>query len=180
MAKASTKFAIINGGLLTKALVARLCISMRKYKVPIVRTDGRADTDWMTAAHWLFKDLLDPRDALGAKLMSFHWALCTRSLDHQQWMRAGWFPCKIYRRDVYHIASPEPPITCKFDRLDSGRQTARIDGSHFLEAYDFDSQTLGSEFWATFTYVVAKPIGGPLVITLTVLNHVFCVMPDDP
>lgn len=58
-----------------------------------------------------------------------------QGIDYQQWLRARWSPCKTYRRDVCHMASPEPPMTWKFDRLDSGRQTARTDGSHFLKAY---------------------------------------------
>jgi chitinase len=55
--------------------------------------------------------------------------------DFSAWRQAVWVPCSSFRQDVCGSAKPDPPITWKFDGMDSGRRNARADGSHFIKKY---------------------------------------------
>ncbi|KAF2850135.1 glycoside hydrolase family 18 protein [Plenodomus tracheiphilus IPT5] len=99
--------------------------------------------------------------------------------DFRMWKLAVWTPCKLYRQHVCGLpaALAEPPITWAFDRMDQGRRNARTDGNHFIKAYGFDSQTPGSECWATHTY---NQLPQGFLATNTISDHGFRALNDDP
>ncbi|RAK98436.1 glycoside hydrolase [Aspergillus ibericus CBS 121593] len=96
--------------------------------------------------------------------------------DWSDWIQTVFNPCKALRK-VRGIKPPEPPVTWKFGPIsdDDPRNTARIDGQHFIQKYGFDSQTPGSECWAGYTYMQ-----NDVRVVRTVRDHGFRVHPNDP
>ncbi|KAF2819761.1 glycoside hydrolase [Ophiobolus disseminans] len=96
-----------------------------------------------------------------------------QSNDFKNWRSAVWMPCSVYKEFVCGTlgALAEPPITWAFDSYDQGRLGARTDGSHFVQAYGFDSQTAGAECWATYVLAGAS---------ITVKDHGLRVLSNDP
>jgi hypothetical protein len=89
--------------------------------------------------------------------------------DFRMWKMASWTPCSILRSQN---GLPPPLVTWAI--TDNGAVVrARTDSSHFVQKYGFDSQTPGAECWATYSHSVDHN-------DVTVLDHGFRALPDDP
>ena len=89
--------------------------------------------------------------------------------DFLMWKSAIWSKCSSLGSDN---AKPPPLITWKFN-AEASRAAARSTGSHFVQKYGFDSQTVGSMCWATYYDKVQST-------DVTIRDHGFRVLPDDP
>ncbi|KAJ5369846.1 uncharacterized protein N7496_005938 [Penicillium cataractarum] len=93
--------------------------------------------------------------------------------DWNQWIQAVYKPCEYLRGE-----KGPPPITWEFGPFNEGdtRQRNALDMNHFVRAYGFDSQTPGSECWATYTYIDTNGAAS----TSTCPDQGFRGMKDDP
>ncbi|RDW92668.1 hypothetical protein BP5796_02062 [Coleophoma crateriformis] len=96
--------------------------------------------------------------------------------DFQQFLLAQYIPCSSYKENVCSTASPVVPITWAFSGMDAVRSAGSTAAPHFVQYYGFDSQTAGSECWATASF--NDPSGNPVIST--VADHGFRVLNNDP
>lgn len=96
--------------------------------------------------------------------------------DFGLFLLAQYNPCSSYKRAVCGTASPIVPITWEFAGMDAVRAAGATAAPHFIQAYGFDSQTAGSECWATASF---NDPSGNLVIS-TVTDHGFRALDSDP
>ncbi|OKL55832.1 hypothetical protein UA08_08920 [Talaromyces atroroseus] len=96
--------------------------------------------------------------------------------DFQQFLLAQWTPCSSYKQNECGTPNPDVPITWAFSGMDANRIAGSNVPPHFVQHYGFDSQTVGSECWATATF--NDPSGNPVVSTVT--DHGFRVLNGDP
>ncbi|KAJ5424840.1 glycoside hydrolase [Penicillium cf. griseofulvum] len=94
--------------------------------------------------------------------------------DFGDWKQAEYIPCSALREKAN---KPPPPITWEFSPFTEGdnRANANKAGQHYVQHYGWDSQTPGSECWATYIWT-----SGVLSGTSTVSDNGFRGLPDDP
>ncbi|KAF2969308.1 hypothetical protein GQX73_g4255 [Xylaria multiplex] len=93
--------------------------------------------------------------------------------DFNAWKSAQWSRCSSFRKTICK-SKDAPPATWKFGPLSGNRGIGA--GQHFISAYGFDSQTLGSLCFASYTYTDANNARQNTMVA----DHGFRALNDDP
>ncbi|KAL7621624.1 hypothetical protein AAE478_008950 [Parahypoxylon ruwenzoriense] len=93
--------------------------------------------------------------------------------DFNAWKSAQWSRCSSFRKTICKSQDP-PKATWKFGPLSGNRGIGA--GQHFISAYGFDSQTLNSLCFASYSYTGADNKRSSTMVA----DHGFRALNDDP